>query len=211
MSSLGQPDPNELAKLRALEYRDRYESMRDLEWKVIVQVYVGYAGVAAVFFKLIDQFGHHSAFRLVALSGTLGFFLAAQYLYYRIQERLIIFNETHTYYMKMVIPELDDPPKELGLGQRALAHQYFWTYETQSILSALTAFGLMAYEAVIGRPMPKELAYFGEMFIPFVLVGTVVSISMDRSLRAKRDYIDEKLRNFNPSERNAAAAQSSQR
>lgn len=211
MSSPGQPDPNELAKSRATEYRDRYEGMRTLEWKVIFQVYAGYGVIAAVFFKLIDQFGHHWTFRLLSLIGTLGFFLAAQYLYYRIQERLIVFNETHAYYMKIVVPASDDPPKELGLGQRALAHPYFWTYETQSILSVLTALGLMAYEAVIGRPMPKEQFYFWTMFIPFGVIAVAVSISMDLHLRAKRDFIDKNLRNFKASERNAVAAQSSQR
>lgn len=195
MSSPGHPNPNELVKLRAAEYRDRYESMRKLEWKVIYQVYAGYAVIAAVFFKLIDQFGHHWAFRLLALIGTFGFFLAAQYLYYRIQERLIIFNETHTYYMKMVVPALDDPPKELGLGQRALAHQYSWTYETQSILSVFTALGLMAYEAVIGHVMPKEQCSFWAMFIPFGVIAVAISISMDLHLRAKRNLI-EKLQDF---------------
>ena len=201
MSTPGQPDPNEL---QAKEYHDRYESMRSLEWKVIFQVYAGYAAIATVFFKLIDQFGHHWAFRLVALGATLGFFLAAQYLYYRIQERLIVFNETHTHYMKKIIPAFNASLlNELGLGQRALGHPYFWTYETQSILSALTALGLMAYEAVIGHSMPKEQCCFWAMFIPFGGIAVAVSISMDLDLRAKRDFI------IKASERNAAPAQSS--
>jgi len=43
-----QTDPKiDLFKLRAAEYRERYESMRNLEWKVLFQTYAGYAGIAA--------------------------------------------------------------------------------------------------------------------------------------------------------------------
>jgi hypothetical protein len=210
VSNPGQPDPNDPYSLRAKEYRERYESMRTLEWQVIIQVYVGYAAIAAVFFKIKDEFSHDNAFRIVAPIGTIMFFAAAQYLYYRIQERLIVFNESHRYFVDMAHPELgdlDDSLKPLGLGQDSLKHPYFWTYETQSTLSLLTVLGLLAYECVTSTEQAFFWpAFFGSAQNKHTLSWTTliltsataiaVSVVMDVLLRRKYSAIGKKVKKF---------------
>src|SRR5271165_2259298 len=45
-------DKIHIYKLRADDWRSRYEGMRDLEWKVLIQVYAGYAAIAVSFANL---------------------------------------------------------------------------------------------------------------------------------------------------------------
>src|SRR6266700_3045167 len=98
MSSL---DPlNALFSSRAEEYLDRYEKIRDLEWKIVFQLYVGYAALAVAFIHLAAEFCGHASFLVVAMGATITFFAAVQYVYFRIQERLIVFNETHEAYIR---------------------------------------------------------------------------------------------------------------
>jgi hypothetical protein len=46
-------DKIEAYKIGADEFRERYEGMRDLEWKLLLQVYAGYAAIATVYTFLI--------------------------------------------------------------------------------------------------------------------------------------------------------------
>jgi hypothetical protein len=135
----------DLYKLRAAEYRDRYESMRSLEWKVLFQAYVGYAAIATVFWhchKILDW-----QVSRMAMTVTCVFFLATQYLCFRIQERLISFNVTYENYMKELYGlagiDLNFDP---GPGTNNLSHKYFWTYDIQLLLAGITSGGLLWFE-----------------------------------------------------------------
>ncbi len=151
------PDPLEVLLIsRAKEYLDRYESMRSLEWKIVFELYAGYAALAAIFIHLAAEFRCHESFLVLTLGSTVTFFAAAQYVYFRIQERLIVFNETHEAYIKK-IQQLDgagQPTHNIAedsligeqLGQGSLRHQYFWTYDAQLTISTLVCTGLLAYE-----------------------------------------------------------------
>ena len=138
---------NEFHQSRAKEYRERYEGMRNLEWQTLVQTYAGYAAIAVAFHKASERFiDCHSAWpvRSVAMTATLIFFAAMCYLHYRIEERLITFDETYEFYVKKLHGQGEDP--DPGPGTRNLGHQFFWTYDTQMILSTFTALGILAYE-----------------------------------------------------------------
>ncbi len=203
------PDSADLYKSRAAEYLTRYENMRTLEWKVLFQVYVGYAAIAVLFARLIESFHFHWMFRIVAMVCTLIFFVAIQYLYFRIQERLILFNETHEAYMNKVRPGSEAGlPK--GLGQVALGHQYFWTYDTQLVLSTLTLTGILAYEAVFGFDIQaifgfdiqrsqelslqiRSFCFLVSLFLVFVLFAICYAVSGRRKLQRKHCKIDPRV------------------
>jgi len=128
---------------RAKEYRERYESMRTLEWQTLLQTYAGFAAVAVAFQKADERFQDAWEFRYAAMWGTLVFAAAMQYMHYRIQERLITFNEDYDYYVRQMRGQKEDQ----CTGTSALGHPYFWTYDTQMIVVALTTLGMLAYEA----------------------------------------------------------------
>jgi hypothetical protein len=128
---------------RAKEYRERYESMRTLEWQTLLQTYAGFAAIAVAFQKADERFQDAWEFRYAAMWGTLVFAAAMQYMHYRIQERLITFNEDYDYYVRQMRGQKEDQ----CTGTSALGHPYFWTYDTQMIVVALTTLGMLAYEA----------------------------------------------------------------
>jgi hypothetical protein len=136
----------DLYKFRAEEYRGRYESMRNLEWKVLFQVYAGFAAIAVAFTYVREhELGHDKVVSLLAMVVTLIFYAAARYLSFRIQERLIRFNQT----LENYLAELDSALQisRPNPGTDSLGHQYYWTYHIQLILSTLTLWGLLAFQA----------------------------------------------------------------
>ena len=148
----------DMYKLRAEEYRKRYESMRSLEWKVLFQVYAGYAAIAVAFYRLIEgqRFDHSGVVAGLAISATAIFYLASRYLNYRIEERLINFNETYLSYLDVMQSSLEVDKQ--GPGTSALGGKYYWTYRVQLILSTLTLTGLLLYEAAAGFPAQFHFA-----------------------------------------------------
>jgi hypothetical protein len=151
-----QGDPKiDLYKLRAAEYRERYESMRDLEWKVLFQTYAGYAGIAAAVAH-IHGLQWYVPRRMMI--GTFIFFLATQYLSIHIQERLINFDATYESWIKQLYPLVGiDPKFDPGPGTKNLWHKYTWTYHTQLLLACLTSMGLLSYEAGLPHEKPRDL------------------------------------------------------
>ena len=145
------PDPAESRQSRAKEYRERYEGMRSLEWQTLVQTYAGYAAIGVAFQKASASFTDCNSswvVRCFAITATLIFLVAMYYLHYRIEERLIVFDETYEFYMQ----ELHGQPESQHSGTHNLGHQYFWTYDTQMILSSITALGILAYERFLPAP-----------------------------------------------------------
>lgn len=134
-------DPDlEYSRSRAKEYRERYEGMRTLEWQTLLQTYAGYAAIAVAFQSADGRFHDAASFRYAAMWATLVFAAAMQYLLYRIQERLITFDQKYELYVNQTRgPKAHEIPDHLG-------HLYFWTYDTQMILGTLTAAGLVVYE-----------------------------------------------------------------
>jgi len=169
-----------LFTLRASEYRDRYESMRSLEWKVLIQAYVGYAAIGIGFWHVADH--PHADWRMstFAMIATFLFFLATQYLCFRIQERLIAFDKTYENWIKQIYGLVGvNPDNDPGPGTRELGHQYFWTYDTQLFLGLLTLAGLLCYEANLGfdkyQPMGCLLAALIVLAIIYALVLLIVT------------------------------------
>jgi hypothetical protein len=146
-----QNDPKiEFYKMRAVEFRARYESMRSLEWKMLIQAYGGYSAIAIGFSKIIRP-NWLSVFAIVA---TFLFFLATQYISFRIQERLIKFNEIYEYLVEKVESSLQVDMK-VDPTQEKYGHEYFWTYDTQLFLGFLTAVGLLWYETTLVVKEPR--------------------------------------------------------
>ncbi|HEY6250150.1 MAG TPA: hypothetical protein VI685_09315, partial [Candidatus Angelobacter sp.] len=120
----------EACKLRAEEYRVRYEALRTLEWNTILQIYAGYTAISLAFNYVYVQpsarFHGSYSVALLAIIATCVFYFAGRYLSYRIQERLIRFNETQENYMHELSTALRVSPPKPGTG--SLGHQYFWTY-----------------------------------------------------------------------------------
>jgi hypothetical protein len=146
--SLPQEDANlsEFYKARAKEFRERYEGMRTLEWQTLLQTYAGYAAIAVAFPKAADWFNNcHWAwlFRFGAMLVTLVFFGAMHYFYYRIDERLILFDDAYHFFLNKTrgSKPADTPPGLSDLGNR-----YFWTYNTQFAVSLMAVFALLAFE-----------------------------------------------------------------
>ena len=145
----------DLYKLRAAEYRERYEKMRDLEWKVLFQTYAGYAGIAAACWHI---HGLQWEMPRRVMIGTFIFFLATQYLSLHIQERLLNFNATYDNWMEQVCALAGvDSNFDPGPGTKKLWHKYTWTYHTQLFLASLTSVSLLLYEAGLAHDRPRTL------------------------------------------------------
>jgi len=143
-------------KLRIQEYGERYESMRKLEWKVLFQVYAGYAAIALVY-KYIQNDEKELDHRLIswlALTGTMIFYAASRYLAYRIQERMMRFERTRDTYFKEM--ESAYHIHKASPGTDGLGHQFYWTYRVQLVLSTLVLAGLTAYELAKGSGVPPR-------------------------------------------------------
>lgn len=167
----------DLYKFRAAEYRGRYEAMRNLEWKILFQGYAGYAAIAIAFTYVQGNIGHGKVVSSLAMSATVVFYLGSRYLGYRIQERLIKFNET----LKNCLAELGNS-LNLSDPHPSLGHQYYWTYDVQHILSTMTMWGLLAFEAAKGyfECLPAVEIGVGVLALIALVVGLCLR---DRSLR----------------------------
>lgn len=166
----------ENCKLRAEEYRVRYEGLRTLEWNTILQIYTGYAAIALVFNYLTDgpgRFQDSLLFAWVAIFVTCGFYIASRYLSYRIQERLVRFGETLENYMKHLDTVLHTPSPNPGTA--ALGHQYYWTYDTQFILNTTTFVSLLAFEVARGRATNSPTRA-GSVFAVLLFISVIVSL-----------------------------------
>ena len=139
----------ELYKVRAEEYRGRYESMRELEWKILFQMYAGYAAIGIIYDHLrktgsatIDQ----SSLSWLAILAAVAFYAAARYLTYRIEERLIAFDACRLDYLSAMHASLT--VDEIALGP--LGSTYYWSYHTQLTLSTLACLAVIGYAATQG-------------------------------------------------------------
>jgi hypothetical protein len=157
-----EPNPDSAAReyyaKRAEEFRLRYEAMRTLEWQTLIQTYTGYGAIIVAFQKASERFeALHtvSPFTSLAALATLGFAVAMHYLHYRVEERLITFNENHQYYARKMHQGsiVEDAP-----GTRRLGHPYFWTYDIQMGISAFTVLGMMVYESIPGAIPTLKIA-----------------------------------------------------
>lgn len=148
----------DLYKLRAEEYRSRYESMRALEWNTLLQVYAGYGAIALSYGHLAELFKddsfHIGVISSIAMAGTICFYCAGRYMTYRIQERLMRFNGVYGQYMKAMHDSLDLDILEVS---PPLKHRYFWTYHAQLLLSTATLTGLLLYEELMGFSKNPDL------------------------------------------------------
>src|SRR6185312_2476741 len=147
------PSRNEYYKSRAEELRARYESMRTLEWQMLLQTYAGYAGIAVAFQKADAQLRSHHAWLLFAAEtmAILIFFAAMHYLYHRIQERLITFDISYEYYAGKRRDQANG--EDAGPYWHQVKHPYFWTYDTQTLISALCALCLIGWEGIFAARM----------------------------------------------------------
>jgi hypothetical protein len=117
--------------------------------------------VIAVAFKYLhreENFQHPQLISLLAVAGTIVFYIAGRYLSFRIQERMIFFDKKYQSYIEEI-------HVLFGVGERGpdwafVGHQYYWTYHTQLTLGTLTFFGLVAYEAGSGLPAPEGVTVF---------------------------------------------------
>ncbi|HEY2361987.1 MAG TPA: hypothetical protein VGK36_12780 [Candidatus Angelobacter sp.] len=142
-------------KMRIQEYCDRYESMRNLEWKMLFQVYAGYTAIA-VTYRYVQSGSEnfdHQWISWLGFAGTLIFYLAGRYLVYRIQERMMKFEETREAYLAEM--EESFHLHKAFPGTDGLGHQFYWTHRVQLILSTLTFAGLMAYELAKGSGLHR--------------------------------------------------------
>jgi hypothetical protein len=169
----------DLYKLRAAEYRERYEKMRDLEWKVLFQTYAGYAGIAAACWHIHGlqwEMPHR------VMIGTFIFFLATQYLSLHIQVRLLNFDATYERWMEQICPLAGvDSNFDPGPGTKKLWHKYTWTYHTQLFLASLTSVSLLLYEAGLAHDRPRTLIAVLNVFI--VICGLSLGYYAERDRR----------------------------
>jgi hypothetical protein len=173
--------PIEVLKLRAAEYEKRYEGMRELEWKVLLQVYTGYAAIAALYRYLSDPSkhgscaGHPELLGSSFLAGILLFYVLSVYLTYRIQERLIVFDHIRERYLIAIHREVGVAP--LG-GTERLRGKYYWTYRTQSILSVTTMLGLLFFVAHISWPYGTHASLWTQSFAPAGAITLILGLSV---------------------------------
>jgi preprotein translocase subunit SecG len=173
-------DRIELYKLRLEESRYRYESMRNLEWRVLFQTYAGYAAITVAFSHTgTDRF----LGRLAAIAMVI-FFAATNYLYFRIQERMKSFGEAHTKNMKMIDKLLDeDGPLIAHIAP--LGHKFFWTYDTQLVLSTCTLLSLQIYMFKDGFTINHQ----GELILFSLCAGVAIFLAARlRYLASKWDF-----------------------
>lgn len=169
MANGADPDLNQantdLCKLQFEEYRSRYESMRSLEWKVLFQTYAGYTAIAIAFQhakqNLVDGYRW-----LFPIAVTLTFFVATQYLTFRIQERLLAFGVTYENWSEKIKGLIKADIGKPGPGTSRLGHPFFWTYDIQLFLALLTCAGLLGYEAMCLKTLDQH---------PWIILGIVLA------------------------------------
>jgi hypothetical protein len=132
----------EIYKIQAMEYGVRYEAMRELEWKFILQVYAGYAAIA-VSYNYLSGSRHSLLLIFVYVIGTIIFFGLTSYHSNRIEERLVKFSKCRDIYMQ-AMRWLNGTPALCN--HDSLKHKHVWTYWTQTVLSLMTVLGLISYE-----------------------------------------------------------------
>jgi hypothetical protein len=121
--------------------------MRELEWKILFQMYAGYAAIGIAYEHLRSKnFAHQGLISSVSVGATAAFYLAARYLTYRIQERLIAFDGVRDRYFTLMhnLVGADEVPAP------RLGRPYYWTYNTQVILSTLACLCLVGYQVSRG-------------------------------------------------------------
>jgi hypothetical protein len=167
------PDLAEYYKSRAKEFRERYESMRTLEWQTLLQTYAGYAALAVAGQKLEEKFpGCTWTPHVLLMSAILIFFGVMHYLHYRIEERLITFDETYLFYLKQAYGQGENKESVAP----TLGHRYFWTYDMQMTLSALTAMGLLLYEAIPPNKVVCGAGWYGVVVLMTGLLAVLIVI-----------------------------------
>ncbi len=171
------PGPSEYFESRAKEYRERYESMRTLEWQTLLQTYAGYAAIGVAFQKADDRFHDAWVFRCIAVGATLVFTAAMHYLHYRIEERLITFNENHRYYVnELRWQSFRGQWEDKCPGTSNLGHRYFWTYATQMLVGTLTATAMLAYESFPATPVHGDAGWWPQSAV--VIFTLLVALLM---------------------------------
>ncbi|MGA3025157.1 MAG: hypothetical protein ABSF98_10325 [Bryobacteraceae bacterium] len=179
-------DPDlEYCRSRAKEHRERYEGMRTLEWQTLLQTYAGYAAIAVAFQNADGRFHDALWFRCAAMWVTLVFAAAMHYLHYRIEERLITFNENYEFYVNQTRGQKGED------GANNLGHPYFWTYDTQMLLGTLTAVGMLVYEGFPAPPAACAGGWWCQLIA--VLVAWVAAIGTWFRGRAHLDRLSREL------------------
>jgi len=175
----------DLFKYRADEFRDRYESMRTLEWNIIFQTYAGYAAIAVAFKYIRSESPDQKLVSVLAMLGTTILYLASRYLAFRIQERLLRFDQIRDNYMDQLHSALHIPPPAPDV--KSLGHPYYWTYDSQLVLSTVTFVGLLAYEAraVLVSAVEAGVLAFGLIAMVLIIAG-LWFVPVERPRKVKR-------------------------
>jgi hypothetical protein len=169
----------DLYKVRVEEFRGRYESMRELEWKILFQMYAGYAAIAVIYEHLKGS-SVPILTSCVAIGATVVFYIAARVLTYRIEERLIVFDSIRLRYLTEMHTLLGT--KEIP-WQNRLGNTYHWSYHTQLRLSTLVCLSLVGYEAT--RGLTKFWPIATEISIT-AAVGLVTYVSLRFGWKVRR-------------------------
>lgn len=181
-------------RLRAKEYRERYEGMRTLEWQTLLQTYAGYGAIAVAFQQGHSYLGAYDWWvRCGAMVVTMLFFVKMQYLHYRIEERLITFQSNYVRYTKQELVGKDEC-EEQGWGTSKLGHQFFWTYDTQMFLSTLAALTMLIYQGVPATP--KDWTAWRWLKILFEAGVVVAFVRALMTMRNRRGELQSLLDNF---------------
>jgi hypothetical protein len=181
----------DLYKMRAEEYEKRYEDMRDYEWKLLLQVYAGYAAMVIAFTYLTKGDGSSplqghvdsTPLAVIFMGITIVFFSLTCYMTNRVQERLIRFDGLRLEYIKKIHSILIKPEIETELFHR---DRYFWTFRTQSATNLFVCLAVLSYEFAVGFPPDSNMRLWTRMPVImalYLLFGTIMYLGLVKRLQ----------------------------
>lgn len=135
-------DKKDVYKFRAEEFERSFFSLRNLEWKIIFQLYIGYAAIAAAFVGITNKYEVNS--RISTISTLVVIVLAGieTYLSLRIQERLHLARDKQNKY----IDKLHDETGAVKITSEIITkNKRWWGFIPQHIISYIWALGLIIY------------------------------------------------------------------
>lgn len=177
-------DKPELWKLRAEDFARNFESLRGVEWRIVFQLYAGYAAVALAFHLLSEKYHGNSVLIAAAVTAYTILFVTALYLSLRIQERLHSIRYNANKYLDELHLILNERPAHLTPDEKwpespcdfqksqprvtllkwfrtndRPIHKKWYAFGAQTVISAAIYLGLVLYAfcATPGTEPPKGL------------------------------------------------------
>lgn len=151
----------DLMTARAEEYARSFESMREMEWRVVFETYAGYTAIAVAFNYVHEHYPRTLYVGRLFTLAPLLLLLVSSYFFMRVQERLHNLRKMQNEYLKTLhivlrVEKIEDRPlrsPRVRWWQVASwfrehnppIHRKWYAYSVQLMISIAICFGLTVY------------------------------------------------------------------